>query len=401
MQRIFIILAVWLLLPLVVFGQVWQKQYHFLTNTAWEKQVFFPLPSYKKNQSVIPDSSVNKIQFLLNQFNNIETLTWIGTADLETRVYRDLAKGILADKFYAATVNAVAAQQRASAAVEKWGGKLDWRLVNKKVERGLILTIQLRRPPLAVVDITLTTPEIRVYPGQSFSLAGLAQVTWNDLRTTRPDCQFSFTDSAVVELDTLSGNGVAKRPGMAKVVVRVPNSQISQIMDTVKVKVLPWPQHFSVIKVPTAVNNRWRAYGLIASHSQAGVGLILKFPTGWLLNADYSYVNWNVYYEQAWNVRLGHQLKFIPSKIGELYMTAGVGRGQQLANSWTAQWATMGLLYNFHLTKGIYFMCGADAQYKFIHQRLKLGPLEFYQLTGNPQTLYYRQPIIQPEKNGE
>jgi len=390
-NRVFLLLILLAFcLPMVSFGQAnsLMENYNFLENTPFEKKVFFTLPAFKKNQPVIPQERVEEIQLLLNQFNNIKSLAWVGTADLATPVYSNLKKGILADKFYTANVNAVAAQERASAAVEQWGGELDWKLVKERTDRGLILTIKLIKPLPEIVDMYVF-PEINVYPNQTFSLDGIAKVVWNNNVETTQGFDFTTTDSALVELGISNRYGTAKeQAGTAKVAVKYPGSSLT---DTVKVNVLQFPP------VAVVAKNEWQAYGLCASHSYAGVGALVKFPSGWMLNADFTYVNWNINYEKAWDIKIGRQLKFIPPKVGELYLATGIGRGEQLDNNWTATWGSLGMLYNFHLACDVYFMFGADVQYKFIHRQAKVGPLEFYQRESEPDKIYYTQEILRPE----
>ncbi len=244
------------------------------------------------------------------------------------------------------------------------------------------------------VKVIFKTHRLNLLATQTFDLAALAQVKMSDSSLISASLiqsvEFNTQNSYVVKVDS-TGLLQAQQAGQAYVYA-VLNGQINDSV-LIEIKSL-YPRTMATsLKLPP----RWQAYGFIAKHGRTGVGAILKFPSHWLLTADYSYANWNfsMYYEQAWNIRLGHQLT---SKFGELYMTAGIGRGQQLDNSWTAQWATIGLLYNLHLGKKVYFILGADAQHKFIHQSAKLGPLEFYQSADDPQTLYYRQPILQPEK---
>ena len=386
MNRVFLLLAI-ILLPLFAFGQndSLLSGYVLLQNKPDEKQVFFALPVFKKGHEVIPQKTIDQIQLLLNQFNTIESLSWIGTADLATPVYSNLSRGVLADKFYAANVNAIAAQRRASAAVEKWGGELSWKLVAKKGDRGLILTIRLKQSPPEIVDMYVV-PEINVYPGQTFNLSGMAKVFWSNNVEQEQGISFSTTDSVLLHLDTLYSYGIAKQSGIAKIVVNYPKTSI---VDTIQVNILGLP----VPEIKTTIS-KWQLYGLYASHSYAGVGLMVKFSSGWLVNGEYSYVNWNINYEQAWNFKLGRQLKFIPSKFGELYFTAGIGRGEQLDGNWTSSWGSTGLLYDFYMSSGIHFLAGIDAQYKFKHQKAKVGPLEFYETENG---FGYSQKVLRPE----
>lgn len=246
------------------------------------------------------------------------------------------------------------------------------------------------------VQVFFKVHQLNLLSGQTFDLAGLAQVKMSDSSLTLASLvnsvKFKTQNSQLVSFDS-AGLLQAQQAGQTYVYA-VLNGQTN---DSILIEIKSFYARPVITRAPLKFPPRWQACGFIAKHGRTGVGAILKFPSGWLLNADYSYANWNftLYYEQAWNIRLGHQLT---SKFGELYMTAGIGRGQQLDNSWTAQWATIGLLYNLHLGKKVYFILGADAQYKFIHQSAKLGPLEFYQSADDPQTLYYRQPILQPEK---
>jgi len=143
-----------------------------------------------------------------------------------------------------------------------------------------------------------------------------------------------------------------------------------------------------------SVQNKWQAYGLYASHSYVGVGLMVKFPSGWILNGEYSKVNWNIHYEQAWNLKLGHQLQFLSKKFGELYATTGLGSGEQLDGNWTSSWGSTGLLYDFYMSSGIHFLAGIDVQYKFKHQKAKVGPLEFYETKNG---FGYSQKVLRPE----
>ncbi len=234
---------------------------------------------------------------------------------------------------------------------------------------------------------------LNLLTGQTFDVAALTQVKMSDSSlapsSSVDSVKFSIQDSSVANLNS-SGLLLAQQAGQTYLYAYLYGQLNDSLLITVK------PVYQPRVRMPLKLP-QWRVYGFIAKHGRTGVGAVLKFPSRWLLTADYAYVNWNfsMYYEQAWNLRLGRQLI---SKFGELYMTAGIGRGQQLDNSWTAQWATIGLLYNLHLGKQVYFVFGADAQYKFIHQSAKLGPVEFYQLPGDQQTLYYRQLIIQPEK---
>jgi hypothetical protein len=245
------------------------------------------------------------------------------------------------------------------------------------------------------VKVIFKTHRLNLLAAQTFDLAALAQVKMSDSSLISASLiqsvEFNTQNSYVVKVDS-TGLLQTQHAGQTYVYA-VLNGQINDSV-LIEIKSL-YPR--TVMATPLKLPPRWQAYGFIAKHGRTGVGAILKFPSHWLLTADYSYANWNfsMYYEQVWNIRLGRQLT---SKFGELYMTAGIGRGQQLDNSWTAQWATIGLLYNLHLAEKVYFIFGVDAQYKFIHQSAKLGPLEFYQSADDPQTLYYRQPILQPEK---
>ncbi len=242
------------------------------------------------------------------------------------------------------------------------------------------------------VKVIFKTHRLNLLAGQTFDLAALAQIKMSDSSLTLVQTvEFNAQNSYVVKVDS-TGLLQAQHAGQTYVYA-VLNGQVSDSV-LIKIKSL-YPR--TVMVTPLKLPPRWQVYGFIAKHGRTGVGAILKFPSHWLLTADYSYANWNfsMYYEEVWNIRLGHQLT---SKFGELYMTAGIGRGQQLDNNWTAQWATIGLLYNLHLGKKVYFILGADGQYKFIHQSAKLGPLEFYQSADNAQTIYYRQPVLRPEK---
>ncbi len=246
------------------------------------------------------------------------------------------------------------------------------------------------------VQVFFKTHQINLLAGQTFNVAGLAQVKMSDsslaLASLVPSVKFKSQNPRMISFNS-SGLVQAKQAGQSYLYVYLNN----QLNDSILIEVKSFYARPVITHAPLKLLPHWQVYGFIAKHGRTGVGTILKFPSHWLLTADYAYANWNfsMYYEQAWNIRLGRQLT---SKFGELYMTAGTGRGQQLDNSWTAQWATIGLLYNLHLGKKVYFIFGVDVQYKFIHQLAKLGPLEFYQSPDEPQMLYYQQQVLQPEK---
>jgi hypothetical protein len=99
---------------------------------------FIPLPVFRFNQPIIPESAVKLIKGLLNEKHG--KLYWTGTADVETTVYDSL--GIIpASRLDQYNSNLHFARERAKKAAELFGGTYEFKLVRKSEERGLYLTI--------------------------------------------------------------------------------------------------------------------------------------------------------------------------------------------------------------------------------------------------------------------
>ena len=354
-----------------------------------QEKFFFPLPPYRLGQPVIPDSTAQKISAVLSA--NPGSRHWVGTADVETKVFDDLQAGRVASKLDSKNSNQNFAGERGFAGSTQFGGTYDphGRIVSSKDERGLIL--QITPPPLPVspdtlafassLDSVLVEVAERVVKRIPLDLAnghsnGLtAQVIeyYNVLDTLRADQRefFYAQPDGRYRLSFFSPNHNGHKPYVT------PYAYQGGVTELVRGEPIAPPTPPPAEKEPVDVS----ALAFGDGDGFAGATALVTLPTGWVLGAGFDARDWAGRSEQGREVFIGHKLPKLPLLGDNLSFIVGFRNEAELRNYWDA-WGGFGSLAFTPRLGGIQLFLQGGVRFMHVKNNLVLGGLIFENTDG-------------------